>query len=126
MNHIQERRNVLIRYKADQFTCDTQDGVLVVGLRNPAGGYVLFQRSIAQQDNEPPYFEFDDQINGSTRILQSVLLSKNKIVINLLPDCATSQFEIKFDIPDEKFAVSRQCLQQIFAGFDTQLTIAAE
>lgn len=124
MHPKQSRRNVLIRYKADQFTCDTQDGVLAVGLSNPTGGYVLFQRQLpCELDEAPPYFEFDDQVNGSSKILQSVLLSKNKIIINLLPECATSQFEIKFDISDEQFARSAQCLQQIFSGFDSQLKI---
>lgn len=68
----------MISYRANQIGCEEIDSVLIAGIGNESNGYVIFQRGTTPEtgEDEPPYFEFDDQCNGGIDILKSVTLKK--------------------------------------------------
>ena len=115
----------MISYTADRIGCEIVDGVLIAGVGNEATGYVLFQRGTTPETgaNEPPYFEFDDQHNGGTDILQSVTLTPELLSIKANTDVDQRSFAISLHASAEDVELLASQLRKIFAGYEDQLHV---
>jgi len=111
----------VISYKADRIGCESVEGVLIAGIGNESIGYVMFQRGTTPETggNEPPYFEFDDQVNGSTDALKSVELSNHLLVVNTnLDNLGAEKFEITLVATEEEIDQLSSQLKLIFVGYE--------
>ena len=118
----------MISYSANQIGCEEVDGVLIAGIGNESDGYVMFQRGTTPEtgEHEPPYFEFDDQCNGSTDILQSVTLKKGMLSIRAALPAEEGGFEIFLDATSEETTQLASQLRAIFRGHEDKLNLELE
>jgi len=65
----------MISYIANRIGCEIFEGIIVAGIGNESIGYVMFQRGTTTETggDEPPYFEFNDQFNGGTDVVEMVI-----------------------------------------------------
>lgn len=113
----------MISYKANRIGCEEVDGVLIAGVGNESAGYVMFQRGTTPETgcDEPPYFEFDDQVNGGNDILRSVVLRKKQLLIRTTLPSEGNYFEISLDAAFEDIALLASQLRAIFVGYEDKL-----
>ena len=116
----------MISYKANRIGCEIVEGTLIAGIGNESIGYVMFQRGTTPETgkDEPPYFEFDDQINGGTDIVESVELLNNLLTFKIdIAHFDIEAFQLTLDTePDEVKELASQ-LKRIFEGYENKLHI---
>lgn len=118
--------DAMVSYIANRIGCETFEGTLIAGIGNESTGYVMFQRGTTAETgkDKPPYFEFDDQLNGGTDIVESVELSNNLLTI----DIDKSRFDIEIfrltlDATPEELQQLASQLSKIFDGYEDMLHI---
>lgn len=59
-----------------------EDGVLTIGLLLSEEEYLLWQRSLEDDESRDVYFEFNDQINGSYNCISEISIMRDGIHLN--------------------------------------------
>ena len=115
----------MISYRANRIVCEEVDGVLIVGVGNETDGYIMFQRGTTSETgaDEPPYFEFNDQSNGGTGILQLVTINGEQLLIKTNSASKESEFEISLGVTAEDITLLITQLRLIFLGYDEKLHV---
>lgn len=74
-----------LSFKASKFSSNIELDVLVLGFLMESGEYVLFQQSLTEDSglNEPPYFEFNDQLYGGYGIVKSCEVTRSQVIVEL-------------------------------------------
>lgn len=116
----------MVTYIANRIGCETLEGTLIAGIGNESIGYVIFQRGTTQGTgkDEPPYFEFDDQFNGGTDMVESVELSDNMLTVNIDKSRFDIEaFQLTLDATPEEVKQLASQLTKIFEGYENRLHI---
>ena len=120
-----------ISFEANSFFHDKDDDVVYGSLQNFNNEiqehYLNFQRSLAPEDKDGIYLEFDGQENGGFNVIKSCELSRNKMIIQLLEEINTLQeiegFDISINLDDDTFNEFRDFIAEVFQGYDNIIAI---
>lgn len=72
-------------FNATEYGEDVEFDVLTVGLSMDSGEYVLFQQGLTTEagSNEPPYFEYKDQLYSGYGLVTECVINNNTLNITL-------------------------------------------
>ena len=115
-----------LSFNASRFSCSTELDILVVGFLMDSGGYVLFQQGLTEDAglNDPPYFEFNDQLYGGYGLVRSCVATRSQVIIELSqPLNGITKFLIGLvELPDDYQDIIDQ-LRKIFVSNQEVLSI---
>jgi len=120
-----------LSFEANSFFYDKDDDVIYGSLQSFNNEiqehYLNFQRSLAPEDKDGIYLEFDGQENGGFNVIESCELLRGKMTIQLAEGINVLQeingFDISIDLDDDSFNEFRDFIIEVFHGYDNIISI---